>query len=381
MTKTPFIICLNAVALLLFLGMVLQERTIPQTERPKEETVSQEKKKSNLPKTPVKISSTEMPPVPQKIAQLQAELTSQPIISAIKREQTEKEKLEMPPPLKFVEREQTQQEKLDAPPLLKFSKREKIQLEKLELPPPLKAERKDNARVHRVKSLVALQPIEIAQSSVPSNSKLNPDAITRAAKNVEFEQPKFNTVSEPSFETRKLKVKLAISAVDINKGMAILRETEQGKPLNFEIFWPQNHGQSEKLYNLLSSCYGMESALLDDQGNLYFPAKKKGRLPSGFSPLLHQVKQAAAFREAQKLNALRERHSLNETAVSLRVHRRTTHAALLSGLERLSSKPLSEFNSISARYEISGGELTISDIKFNNVSTSGSIALGGSSCG
>ena len=29
---------------------------------------------------------------------------------------------------------------------------------------------------------------------------------------------------------------MTISAADISKGMAILRETEQGKPLNFEIF-------------------------------------------------------------------------------------------------------------------------------------------------
>ena len=362
MTKTPFIICLNAVALLLFVGMVLQERTIPQAERPKVELAPQEKIKSNLPKTPVKISSKKMPPVPQKIAQLQAELSSRPIMSVIKKEQTEKEKLELPPPLKFAEKEHAEKEKL-------------------ELPPPLKAERKNDARVDRVKSLVALQPITVRKSSILSSSKLNPDAVTRSPKNVELEQPELNTVSKPSYETKNLQERMTISAADISKGMAILRETEQGMPLNFEIFWPQNRGQSEKLYNLLSSCYGMQSALLDDQGNLYFPAKKKGRLPSGFSPLLHQVKQAAAFREAQRLNALRERHSLNETAVSLRVHRRTTHAALLSGLERLSNKPLSEFHSISARYVISGGELAVSDIKFNNVSTSGSIVLGGSSCG
>ena len=343
MTKTPFIICLNAVALLLFVGMVLQERTIPQAESPKVELAPQEKIKSKLPKTPVKISSKQMPPAPQKIAQLQAELSSQPIMSVIKKEHAEKEKLE--------------------------------------LPPPLKAERKNDARVDRVKSLVALQPITVGQSSILSSSKLNPEAVTRAPKKVELEQPELNTVSKPSYETKNLQERMTISAADISKGMAILRETEQGMPLNFEIFWPQNRGQSEKLYNLLSSCYGMQSALLDDQGNLYFPAKKKGRLPSGFSPLLHQVKQAAAFHEAQKLNALRERHSLKETAVSLRVHRRTTHAALLSGLERLSNKPLSEFHSISARYVISGGELAVSDIKFNNVSTSGSIVLGGSSCG
>ncbi len=381
MTKSPFIICLNAVALLLFVGMVLQERTIPQAERPKVELAPQEKIKSNLPKTPVKISSKEMPPAPQKIAQLQAELLSQPLKRVIKREQIEKEKSELPPPLKFAEREQTQLEKLDAPPPLNFAKEEHTEKEKLDLPPPLKAERKNDANVNRVKSLVALQPITVGQSSILSSSKLNSDTTKQAPKEVELEQPKLTTVSKPSFETRKLQERMTISTADISKGMAILRETEQGKPLNFEIFWPQDRGQSEKLYNLLSSCYGMQSALLDNQGNLYFPAKKKGRLPSGFSPLLHQVKQAAAFREAQRLNALRERHSLNETAVSLRVHRRTTHAALLSGLERLSRRPLSEFHSISARYEISGGELAVSDIKFNNVSTSGSIALGGSSCG
>ena len=115
MTKSPFIICLNAVALLLFVGMVLQERTIPQAERPKVELAPQEKIKSNLPKTPVKISSKEMPPVPQKIAQLQAELSMRPLKSVITRAKTEKEKLELPLPLKFEEREQTQLEKLDAP--------------------------------------------------------------------------------------------------------------------------------------------------------------------------------------------------------------------------------------------------------------------------
>ena len=58
-------------------------------------------------------------------------------MSVIKREQIEKEKLELPPPLKFAEREQTQLEKLDAPPLLNFAKEEHTEKEKLDLPPPL----------------------------------------------------------------------------------------------------------------------------------------------------------------------------------------------------------------------------------------------------
>ena len=248
MTKSPFIICLNAVALLLFVGMVLQERTIPQAERPTVQLAPQEEIKSNLPKTPVKISSKEMPPVPQKIAQLQAALSSQPIMSVIKKEQTEKEKLELPPPLKFAEKEQTQLEKADVPPPLKFAKEEQTEKEKLELPPPLKAESKNDDRVDRVKSLVALHAIEVGQSSILSSSKLNPDAVTLAPKKVELEQSKLNTVAKPSYETRNLQERMTIFAADISKGMAILRETEQGTPLNFEIFWPQNRGQSEKLY-------------------------------------------------------------------------------------------------------------------------------------
>ena len=88
MTTTPFIICLNVAALLLFVGMVLQERTIPQTERSKVEMVPQEKIKSNLQKPQLRYPPRNAS-APQKIAQLQAEL-SQPIMSVIKRQTKKK---------------------------------------------------------------------------------------------------------------------------------------------------------------------------------------------------------------------------------------------------------------------------------------------------
>ena len=347
-TKATFTTVVNVIALLLFVGLVLHDGTAPKTPKAKIEAAHKEKIKLHLPKAPVKVSSTEMPPLPQKIVQLKSESISKSKMSVMKREKT--------------------------------------QQKNVYFPPPLKAARNRNDKVEVTKPLVALQPIAGYRSSVAPSRKLTPIVNQRAPKKVNFEQQKSKNVSKPPIkkpapEVKKLERRLIITAADISQGMNILREAEKGKTLNFELFWPHDRGQSERLYNLLSSCYGMESALLDNQGNLYFPAKKKGRLPSGFSPLLHQVGQAAAYGEAQKLNALRERHSLELSATSLRVHRRTTHAALLSGLERLSDKPISEFNSISARYEISGGELAISDIKFNNVPKSGRVALGGSSCG
>jgi hypothetical protein len=66
--------------------------------------------------------------------------------------------------------------------------------------------------------------------------------------------------------------------------------------------------------------------------------------------------------------------------MALRVHRRTTHAALLSGLEKLAKKPLSTLDSVSARYHLNKGELFVSDIEFNHVPILGRIILGRSSC-
>ena len=125
----------------------------------------------------------------------------------------------------------------------------------------------------------------------------------------------------------------------------------------------------------------MESAYLDGQGNLYFPAHGRGNLPAGFSPLLHQVGAAAAAEEERRLQRLKSKYGLDDSASVLRVHRRTTHAALLSGLTRLAGKPLSEYKSISGRYEVRDNQLAVSEIMLDRKPVSGRIILGPASCG
>ena len=251
---------------------------------------------------------------------------------------------------------------------------------------PLRPNDEKQEKLEKADVLSALKPKSTRQS-LGSLSPMAAPVIERSTVKKAGLQPvspkAASTASLPtvSKQKREPENRLLPSSTDISKGMAILREAEKGNALNFELYWPQGQRQAERLYGLLSACYGMQSALLDEQGNLYFPASKRGNLPSGFSPLLHQVGQAAAHAEAEKLNTLREKHSLNETVASLRVHRRATHHALLSGLEKLADRPLSEFGSISARYEISKGELTIPDIQLDKVPKPGRIVLGPSNCG
>ena len=185
---------------------------------------------------------------------------------------------------------------------------------------------------------------------------------------------------QPAKEVQSVK-EVTLSANDIGEGMRLLHQAEVGEPFYFELFWPQDRYQSKRLYGVLNKCYGMESAYLDGQGNLYFPAHRRGNLPSGFSPLLHQVGAAAAAEEERRLQRLKSKYGLDDSASALRVHRRTTHGALLSGLTRLAGKPLSEYKSISGRYEVRDNQLAVSEIMLDRKPVSGRIILGPANCG
>ena len=185
---------------------------------------------------------------------------------------------------------------------------------------------------------------------------------------------------QPAKEVQSVK-EVTLSANDIGEGMRLLHQAEVGEPFYFELFWPQDRYQSKRLYGVLNKCYGMESAYLDGQGNLYFPAHRRGNLPSGFSPLLHQVGAAAAAEEERRLQRLKSKYGLDDSASALRVHRRTTHGALLSGFTRLAGKPLSEYKSISGRYEVRDNQLAVSEIMLDRKPVSGRIILGPANCG
>lgn len=242
------------------------------------------------------------------------------------------------------------------------------------------------SRTPLLTAMPAPQPMETVKESLPEirrqpeQASIQKTATPKAEHRPALEDILLAEAEEPVKQAQPVK-EVTLSASDIGEGMRLLHQAEEGEPFYFELFWPQDQYQSKRLYGVLNKCYGMESAYLDGQGNLYFPAHGRGNLPAGFSPLLHQVGAAAAAEEERRLQRLKSKYGLDDSASALRVHRRTTHAALLSGLTRLAGKPLSEYKSISGRYEVRDNQLAVSEIMLDRKPVSGRIILGPASCG
>ena len=372
MKKGHGTLLLNVLALAIVTGLIIYEKPKSQNKH----TPLVEAKKAGTTAlsgtSPVTMSTAKMPPLPRHLDNYYESQSSSVKPDLKQREEPNRNNTNLALKLEPLRPNSEKQEKLEKADVLSALK-PKLTRQSLGSLSPMTAPVIERSTVKKA----GLQPLSPKTAPVIERSTVKKAGL-------QLVSPKAaSTASLPtvSKQKREPENRFLPSSTDISKGMAILREAEKGNALNFELYWPQGQRQSERLYGLLSACYGMQSALLDEQGNLYFPASKRGNLPSGFSPLLHQVGQAAAHAEAEKLNTLREKHALNETVASLRVHQRATHAALLSGLEKLADRPLSEFGSISARYEISKGELTITDIQMDKVPKSGRIVLGPSNCG
>lgn len=233
-------------------------------------------------------------------------------------------------------------------------------------------------RIETVKESVPEIRRQPEQANLGGTASLGDILLADALQPANEVQPDIQPEIQPEVPPAK---EVTLSAADIGEGMRLLHQAEEGEPFYFELFWPRDQHQSKRLYGVLNKCYGMESAYLDGQGNLYFPAQGRGNLPSGFSPLLHQVGAVAATEEERRLQRLKSRYRLDDSASALRVHRRTTHAALLSGLSRLAGKPLSEYKSISGRYEVRDNQLAVTEIMLDRKPVSGRIILGSAHCG
>lgn len=349
MKRTYLAVFMNISALLIFASLIMPDNSEPLSMQIQKTTGQREKPSILSMAKPVAISSIKMPPLPEQKVKHSEQQLSLLKLQPIKKAEIGQNKTEVEKHLK----------------VSSFSKFKAKNTYKLGALHPV------TDKQHHP----SLTPLPRPQPKQALDNKSENEVRIKKSLSKTIEQPALTPIQAKKFERE-----VAISANDISRGMVILSDAEEGETLNFELFWPQDRYQSEILYSILSNCYGMQSALLDDVGNLYFPAQKRGNLPSGFSPLLHQVSQVAAPVEGQKLQALRKKHKLTETTMALRVHRRTTHAALLSGLEKLAKKPLSTLDSVSARYHLNKGELFVSDIEFNHVPMLGRIILGRSSC-
>lgn len=158
-----------------------------------------------------------------------------------------------------------------------------------------------------------------------------------------------------------------IDAETVAEGRVLLRMMARGEGPNIQIAWPQSSGDRDRLYQRLTQCYGMVSAIMTREGHLY---REEG--PSGepwqinrdkFSDFLREAQGRLPGAESVKHRAIQSRHGVAGTVV--RVLPRSLDAGLVGALMRLADQLGSSAPVITAYYVIDSHGVRVANIAIN----------------
>ena len=185
-----------------------------------------------------------------------------------------------------------------------------------------------------------------------------------------------------------VEVRVRSSAPEVRKGRKLLKLLEHGKGPTIEITWPRNEAERARLFGYLSACYGMQTALLDGNGQLYVEGGRRGRRweinLDRFSGFVRRPDGIIAPAERRAAEKVRRYHGLIPAAHVVRIFPRVVDAALLGGLKRLMGDAYAGARTIRGHYRITQGGLVVEAINYDNRNVLGAISfppVGGSSCG
>jgi hypothetical protein len=150
--------------------------------------------------------------------------------------------------------------------------------------------------------------------------------------------------------------------------------------LDMEIFWPPTAQQSEYLYKVMTQCFGMQSAVIDDEGDLFFISGKDRGSYTGFSPLLRKIMQPAGRDEVKVINEIVQRNVISGTYTPVRIFSKLVDARLVNGIAQMTGNVIHPQSVVRANYVIDQGRVYISNITHDGVRSSGRLLLANGSC-
>ncbi len=167
--------------------------------------------------------------------------------------------------------------------------------------------------------------------------------------------------------TTKQPVTASVASVEeIAQGRTLLRFLEHGSGPSIELAWPDAARQREKLFTLLGRCFGMQVALIDEQGLLYTAAGRPNAPWTlnldRFSGFVRRPDGALSRQEQRAAARISAHHDGLRDASPVRVFPRNVDARLLGGLRRLIGESYGRARSIRARYRVSGRHLVVEQI-------------------
>ena len=168
-------------------------------------------------------------------------------------------------------------------------------------------------------------------------------------------------------------------AATVADGRVLLRVLEQGAGPTIEIAWPEGTDARSRLYERLRNCFGMEVAMMDSHGQLFGlndPISSPWRIDRDrYSSFVRDAGATATAGERDLASAIRRRHGGLSSARIVRVFPRNMDAVLLGGIRKLSGQEYESARMIHAGYELSAGELLVSNVSVDGSQSRGNISM------
>jgi hypothetical protein len=173
---------------------------------------------------------------------------------------------------------------------------------------------------------------------------------------------------------------LHIRQANLLKGQRTLDMIAKKGGLDMEIFWPDTERQSAYLYDVMTRCFGMRSAVLNRAGEMVSTAGEGEANHAGLSPLIRQLKQPASRGEADIIAKIVAQYRVHGAYTPVRIFTKSVDARLVDGIAQLTGKPIGPNTVLRADYVIERARVFVANITHDGVRAAGRVLLVDGGC-
>lgn len=188
------------------------------------------------------------------------------------------------------------------------------------------------------------------------------------------ETPPAQVASLPETETAPVPA----TRKTVKDGRALLKMLETGKGPVIEIAWPRDAADRARLYSVLTTCHGMQTAMLAGKSNIYTvdgtPGARWNVNRDAVSGFVRRPAGELTGAEKSAIARIKTRHGILY-ATPVRLFPRGVDAVMLGGLGQIVGPGYLKYRTIRARYRLNGNRITVADIRVDGTDRPGQVAL------
>jgi hypothetical protein len=233
-----------------------------------------------------------------------------------------------------------------------------------------------------LKPRVIEKPVEPAKIEPlkprPPKAAPPPVAVKQVDKVPAIPAPKQSAKLPPESPATSTAGATSVSREAATAGRALLKMLETGKGPVIEIAWPSSATERSRLYHLLNTCHGMQTALLTDKSEIFSATGRPGAAwqvnRDAVSGFVRQPSGVLTDAEQAAIRRIKTHHGMH-FGNPVRLFPRAVDATLLGGIGQIVGTGYLRHKTIRARYQLSGDRVSIVDIRTDGKALPGGIVL------